>query len=170
MTVYDSSGTATGTVLRSSAINELVGLGTDNNNNVFVSGFDVSGAVHVVEFPGGVMPGTVLSGVKLGLPGSPQFDSSNNLIISDWAYIELNVYAPPYTALTKAISMQGDAIWCPLSHSERRIFCADYANGVIDVYTYPFNASGSSYLYSYSAGLSTGLDVVGSATSPAAPL
>lgn len=163
--IYNSSGTMTGS-LSDPSFNELIGIGTDSKDDIFVSNRQSNGAANVVEFPGGQMPGTVLSGIVLGLPGAPQLDRHDNLIITDWNALTLNVYAPPYSGSPTVTPMQGLSLWCPLSHSEKRLSCADLGNGSVDVYAYP---SGT-YLYSYTNGLSPSGFATGAATDPAAPL
>lgn len=64
------------------SLNDLFGIGTDQLGNVFVSNLTTANIGTVVEFPHGKMPGSQLSGVGLGLPGAPTFDSNNNLIIT----------------------------------------------------------------------------------------
>jgi hypothetical protein len=163
--VYDSSGTQTGT-LSDPSFAVLFGIGTDSNDNIFVSNLTSSNVGNIIEFPGGAMPGTALTGVSLGLPGSPVFDSSNNLIISDWFRGTIDFFAPPYKSAPKTVPLKGQSIWCPLGPTEKRIFCGDAQNGSIDVYAYPTGT----YLYSYSNGLSASALVTGVAPSPAAPL
>ncbi|MEO6990381.1 MAG: hypothetical protein ABI346_08145 [Candidatus Baltobacteraceae bacterium] len=145
--IYDSGGSLIGS-LSDPSFNELIGIGTDGNDNVFVSNRDVNGIANVVEFPAGTMPGTVLSGITLGLPGAPTFDSANDLIITDWQAYTLNVYAPPYMGSPTTTPMQGLSLWCALGRLERRLYCADLG-GSVDAYAYPSGA----YLYSYTNGL-----------------
>ncbi|HEY1654376.1 MAG TPA: hypothetical protein VGF86_04600 [Candidatus Tumulicola sp.] len=143
----------------------LFGVGTDRNGNVFVSNLTTSNVGNVVEFPKGKMPGTQLSGVSLGLPGTPAFDSHGNLIISDWFNGTIDVFAPPYTGAPTTSTLMGASIWCPLSRSEKRLYCGDAENGSIDVYAYP----GGAYLYSYTASLSPSALVTGVSPFPALP-
>jgi hypothetical protein len=162
--VYNSAGT----LLRSLSdptFSELIGIATDSHNTVFVSNRESNGDADVVEFPRGKMPGTVLSAVTLGLPGAPQLDKSNNLIITDWEAFTLNVYAPPYTGPPAVTSMVGLSLWCPLDRKETLLYCAD-TSGSVDVYDYP---SGK-YAYSFTNGLSSSGFATGSAAAPAAPL
>ncbi len=162
--VYDSHAT----LLRSltdPSFSELIGIATDSHDNVFVSNRDSQGQATVVEFPHGKMPGTTLSAISLGLPGAPQLDRANNLIITDWQAYTLNVYAPPYTQAPAVTPMHGLSLWCPLDRKEDRLYCADLG-GSVDVYKYP----GGTYLYSFSNGLSPSGFATGSAINPAAPL
>jgi len=176
LNIFDASGQsgsvnvydAQGTLLRSltdPSFSELIGIATDNHDNVFVSNRDSQGNATVVEFPHGQMPGTLLSAINPGLPGAPQLDRANNLIITDWEAYTLNVYAPPYTQAPTVTPMHGLSLWCPLNHREDRLYCADLG-GSVDVYKYP---SGT-YLYSFTNGLSPSGFATGSAIQPAAPL
>ncbi|HEY3676341.1 MAG TPA: hypothetical protein VGK84_10165 [Candidatus Tumulicola sp.] len=162
--VYDGTGKLLRT-LTYSTFNELIGIATDSHDNIFVSNRDASGDADVVEFPHGKMPGSMLGGVVLGLPGAPQFDRSDNLIITDWNNYTLNVYAPPYNGTPVVTPMQGLSLWCPLNRQETHLFCADLG-GSVDVYVYP---SGT-YAYSFTNGISPSGFATGAATDPAAPL
>jgi hypothetical protein len=162
--VYDAHGT----LLRSltdPSFSELIGIATDSHDNVFVSNRTSQGVATVVEFPGGKMPGTLLSAITLGLPGAPQLDRANNLIITDWQAYTLNVYAPPYTQAPTVTPMHGLSLWCPLDRHEDHLYCADLG-GSVDVYTYP----GGAYAYSFTNGLVPSGFATGSAVNPAAPL
>jgi hypothetical protein len=162
--VYDASGTLSRT-LGDPSFSVLVGVAADGKGNVFVSNLQ-NNAGYVVEFPKGKMPGTVLSGVRLGFPGAPAFDKVNNLIIADWGALTIDVFAPPYSAAPSTSQLKGSSIWCPLSRNEKQILCGDADFGAVDVYAYP----GGTYLYSYTSGLSQNALVTGVAPSPAAPL
>jgi hypothetical protein len=163
--VYDASGNVL-RALSDPSFGVLFGVGGDGLGNIFVSNLQSNNVGNVVEFPHGKMPGTVLSGVSLGLPGSPVFDKANNLIITDWFAETIDVFAPPYTGAPATSPLQGSSIWCPLSRNGKQLLCGDADFGAIDVYAYP----GGTYLYSYTSGLSPSSLVTGVAPSPAAPL
>jgi hypothetical protein len=163
--VYDASGNLLRT-LGDPSFGVLFGVASDGNGNVFVSNQQSNNAGTVVEFPKGKMPGTVLPGVRLGLPGAPAFDKANNLIITDWEAETIDVFAPPYSGAPSTSPLKGSSIWCPLSRNEKQILCGDADFGAIDVYAYP----GGTYLYSYTSALSSSAFVTGVAPSPAAPL
>ncbi|HEY2475660.1 MAG TPA: hypothetical protein VGI19_12800, partial [Candidatus Cybelea sp.] len=162
--VYNSGGTLLRN-LSDPTFSELIGVASDSHNNVFVSNRQSNGVANVLEFKHGKMPGTVLSAITLGLPGAPQLDKHNNLIITDWEAYTLNVYAPPYDGSPTVTPMNGLSLWCPLDRKQTRLYCADTA-GSLDVYAYP---SGK-YLYSFTNGLSSSGFPTGSATTPAARL
>ena len=142
-----------------------MGVESDIKGNVFVSNLTSSNVGIVVKFPQGKMPGTQLSGIHLGLPGVPAFDSHDNLVIGDWLALTINVFAPPYTGKPTTFPMKGQSIWCPLNHFETHIYCGDAQNGSLDVYAYP---SGT-YLYSDTGDLSASALVTGVAPDPPAP-
>lgn len=143
----------------------LFGVGTDRHGNVFVSNLTSGNVGNVVEFTKGKMPGKALSGISLGLPGTPALDSKGNLIISDWLNGTIDVFAPPYSGAPTTLTLMGASIWCPLSASGERLYCGDAENGSIDVYAYP----GGAYLYSYTASLSPSSLVTGVSPFPAQP-
>jgi hypothetical protein len=160
---------AKGALIRSltdPTFNELIGIGTDSHDNVFVSNRESNGVATVEEFPGGKMPGTLLGNVSLGLPGAPELDKNDNLIITDWNAYTLNIYAPPYTGAPIVTAMQGLSLWCSLDRGERLLSCANLGTGAVDVYEYP----GATYEYSYDNGLSPSGYATGVADRPAAPL
>jgi hypothetical protein len=161
--VYTSKGKLLRT-LSDPSFSVLFGVESDNKGDVFVSNLTGSNHGIVVEFPQGKMPGTKLSGVDLGLPGAPAFDSKDNLIISDWRRMTIDVFAPPYTSAPTTFQLMGASIWCPLDHAERHIYCGDAAHGALDVYGYP---SGN-YLYSDTVDLSASALVTGVAPDPPA--
>jgi hypothetical protein len=163
--VYDKQGTLLRN-LSNASFSELIGIATDSHDNVFVSNRDVQGIAGVFEFPGGKMPATQLTSVQLGLPGAPQFDKADNLIITDWNSFTLNVYAKPYTGTPAVTQMAGLSLWCPLNKIETRLSCPDLGTGAVDVYRYPR----AKYLYSYSNGLSPSGFASGAANDPPAPL
>jgi hypothetical protein len=160
--VYDATGKHLRT-LSDPSFAALFGVNSDQQGDVFVSNLTSQNYGNVVEFPKGKMPGTVLSGIHLGLPGVPAFDSKSNLIITDWEALTLDVFAPPYTGAPTTSSIEGSSIWCPLGPKENRVYCGDADNGSIDVFKYP----GGKYLYSYTADLSPSELVTGVAPSPA---
>ncbi len=162
--IYNAtSGKQVGT-LSDPSFNILFGIGTDRLGNVFVSNLTKNNVGNVVEFLKGKMPGTQLSGVALGLPGAPTFDRSNNLIISDWLALTIDVFAPPYSGTPTTAPLEGSSIWCKLNYVEKHLYCGDADFGAIDVYSYPGNA----YQYSYTTGLSPSALVTGVAPAPAA--
>lgn len=159
--VYSRQGTYLRT-LSDPSFSVLFGVNSDNHGNVFVSNLTSSNVGNVLEFKGGKMPGTPLSGVHLGLPGAPTLDSADNLIIADWQHATIDVFAPPYTGSPSTSQLKGSSIWCPLDKPESHIYCGDAAAGAIDVYGYP----GGAYLYSFTAALSASALVTGVAPDP----
>jgi hypothetical protein len=161
---YNSTNGAHLGTLSDPSFNILFGISTDQLGNVFVSNLTTNNVGIVIEFPHGKMPGTQLSGISLGLPGAPTFDSANNLIIADWLRLTIDVFAPPYTGAPTTAPLMGMAIWCKLNQDQIHLYCGDAGNGSIDVYAYP----GDAYLYSYTSGLSPNNLVTGVAPAPAA--
>ena len=146
------------------SFHNLFGLGTDQSGNVFVSNLTSSNVGNVIEFPHGKMPGSQLTGVSLGLPGAPTFDSANNLIITDWLRETIDVFSPPYSGSPTTAPLMGSSIWCKLNHGQNHLYCGDADHGSVDVYAYPGNA----YKFSYTAGLSASGLVTGVAPAPPA--
>lgn len=164
--IYNTSSGAHLGTLSDPSLHDVFGIGTDGKGNIFVSNLTTANAGTVVEFPKGKMPGTVLSGIALGLPGGPTFDRANNMIITDWERYTIDVFAPPYTGSPTTAALKGASIWCKLDAKESGLYCGDADNGAIDVYGYP----GLQYDYSYTAGLSSTMLVTGVAPDPPAKL
>jgi hypothetical protein len=162
--VYKPTGKQIRT-LSDASFNVLFGVGSDRNGNVFVSNLTTGNVGNVIEFAKGKMPGKALTGIALGLPGTPAFDSKGNLIISDWLNATIDVFAPPYNGAPATSPLMGASIWCPLDKPGKHIYCGDAENGSIDVYGYP----GGAYQYSYTAALSASQLVTGVSPFPAAP-
>lgn len=161
---YNSTTGAQLGTLSDPSFADLFGIGTDNLGNIFVSNLTSSNVGIVVEFPHGKMPGSVLSGVSLDLPGAPAFDRKNDLIITDWRRGTIDVFAPPYTGAPATAPLMGASIWCKLNRQQTDLYCGDAGHGAIDVYTYPKGK----YEYSYTADLSSSALVTGVAPAPAA--
>jgi len=139
-------------------------LGPDRLGNVFVSNLTTGNIGSVIEFPHGKMPGVQLSGVSLGLPGAPTFDSKNNLIITDWLRETIDVFSPRTPGRQPRRRLWDRRSGCKLNHQQSHLYCGDADLGSIDVYAYPGNA----YKYSYTAGLSSSALVTGVAPAPPA--
>lgn len=151
--------------------NSLTGIAVDAHDNCYLAHQDNTGGGEVVEFPGckPARHGKVLGGPHPWNPGKPEFDSADNLIISDFAsfgYYSIwyvSIYAPPYDKpALRSFPLYGPAISCPLSLDQARVYCGNFINGTIDVYAYKTGT----YLYSFNNGLQTyGVD--GLALAPA---
>ena len=112
------------------------------------------------------MPGTVLRAtITPDFPGGVLIDRSNNLLFIDQSASDILIYAPPYDAPASAtIVLKAPAVYCALNALQTRIYCLDYSNGSVDVYTYPKGA----YAYSYTNGIEASKDPIGIALAPAA--
>jgi len=179
--IYNASGTLIGNLTDPSFFaphppgfdtwNQLVGVAVDADDNCYVSHQDDTGGGEVVEFPGckPANHGKILAGPHPWEPGKPEFDAAGNLLVTDWAasyYYRvwyLSVYAPPYDGpAIKTFPMYGPALTCPLSSDQTRLYCGNFWNGTVDVYSY----KAGKYLYSFNNGLQT-YGVEGVAVAPA---
>lgn len=141
-------------------------VGVDRNDNVYVLYLtrDQNGAI--IEFPKGRMPGRPLRGFKMaGVPGGTLlFDTHRRLVVNNLSTRNIVVFAPPYDGSPQRIPLRGTSWQCALNPPQTRLACADYQNGVIDIYAYP---SGE-FLYDISTGLLAVQTTVGVAYDPAA--
>lgn len=169
--VYPPGQTSPSTILTDPSIIEVVGVALDAAGNAYISYLNQSSkAGSVMEFPGGQNPGQVLTGVTTGFPGNIEVDSAGNLMVLDQFGPQVDVFAPPYNGAPAIVPLKGYGVTCKLGHLERRLFCADYSNGQVDVYTYsPQNPGATAYAYSFNNGMSVSGQVNGLAPSPAAP-
>jgi len=148
-------------------------IAVDSQHNVFVSVYapDSDWNAEVIEFPGGQMPATQLSGtlwIDADFPAGVLVDKQNNLLmVNPVNNSSVAIYAPPYTGSAIAtIVLNGAASYCALNHTEKLLYCTDYQYGSVDVYKYPSGL----YLYSFTNGLNWNNVPEGIALKPAAPL
>lgn len=124
--------------LGDASINNVFATAVDSHHNLYVSYLNVYGVGSVIEFPQGHLPGVPLPVQTPGYPGSIEFDRSDNLLLIDQQDQALVVYAPPYTGSPiSTIALRGKSVQCTLDQPEKHLYCADYSNSAIDVYTYP---------------------------------
>ena len=133
----------------------VFGVATDGTN-VFAS----STANEIVEFVGGAEPGVVLTSSGMtgtSAPGGMTFDKHHKLIVVDIVN-GLLVYAPPYEqAPSKTAAVHGSSVYGHLDKTNEFLYVGDFANGAVDVYSYP----GLHYKYSITNGLVQSNDVEG---------
>lgn len=150
------------------AVSEGFGVAVDSRHNLFWSNTGAySGGGQVVEFRKGKMPGMVLKAtITPDFPGGILIDRSNNLLFIDQSASDILTYAPPYnTPPFSTIALKAAAVYCALNTPQTRIYCLDYSNGSVDVYTYPKGT----YAYSYTNGIEASKDPIGIAVAPASP-
>lgn len=156
--VYANGSTSPTGTLTDPSISYPIGLAVDSQHDVFLSYQNTSGGGAVIEFPGGSMPGAVLSNIVTANPSGVLVDHSNKLLVVDGGPPDIKVYAPPYTSpAVKTIAVQGYALYCalqyvpptPSKHAFQRLYCSDTRAPSIDVYVYP---SGK-YAFSFTNGV-----------------
>jgi hypothetical protein len=159
--VFPKGATTPSRELQSSAIGSGAsgnGIGVDRQGNVFF-GFakphDAGGGI--VEFAHGRGQGQLLSIGTTGSPGaSITFDGKGNMLVPDDTNAVIDIFAPPYSALTSTIPLKGSSYQCALNESENSLACADAEYERADLYSYP----AGKYEYSFNKGL-WGDDYVG---------
>jgi hypothetical protein len=167
--VFPKGATTPSRQLKSSAIGygaQGFGIGVDRKGNVFF-GFakpdDAGGGI--VEFFHGRGQGQLLSVGTTGSPGaSITFDGKGNMLVPDFTNAMVDVFAPPYSALTSTIPLKGTSYQCALNESENSLACADGEYETADLYSYP----AGKYEYSFNKGLGGGDFVGGIAFDPSA--
>ena len=140
------------------------GDGVDSKGNVFLSFHSpFYGNSGIIEFANGKGSGQVLAVATEGTPGaSITFDKSDNMLVPDFTNAVIDVFAPPYAALTSTIALKGSSFQCTLNKSQSRLACADGTNATADIYAYPSGVDA----YSINAGLSQDKYVSGIAFDP----
>lgn len=158
--VYKKTDHLPSSQLTDSSMYEYFGIETDKDKNVWETYIDSNGAGHLIEFPGGKMPGQIHNITGPSRPGGLDFDKAGNMVIIDIneATPAAYVYAPPYTGGPSAtIPLKGGSVFAKLDCVNKNFYVSDFHNGTIDVYTWP---SGT-YEYSISNGLSGSNNVEG---------
>lgn len=164
ISVYKKGATSPSFTLTDPSIGSFApGIAIDSSNDVFLSYRNTSGRQGFLEFKDGKMPGTVLrlSGASfvIGLT----FDDVQNLVAIDYKGGAVLTYAPPYNgAPSKFFVTKGSSAYAKLDTGNKNLYVADFANGSIDVYTYP----AGTYEYSITNGLTQSDMVQGVAVEP----
>jgi hypothetical protein len=169
--VFPKGATTPSRELRSSAIGYGAvggGIGVDRQGNVFF-GFAYYprgvGPGGIVEFFHGRGHGQLLSVGTAGRPGaSITFDDKGNMLVPDFSNAVVDIFAPPYSALTRTIPLRGSSFQCALNEAEDLLACADKGYEAADLYSYP----AGKYKYSFNKGLWGDDDVSGIAFDPSA--
>ena len=127
------------------------GIGVDRQGDVFFGFAKPYGAGGgIVEFAHGRGQGQLLSVGTTGNPGaSITFDGKGNMLVPDVINTVIDIFAPPYSALTSTIPLKGSSYQCALNESENLLACADAEYETADLYSYP----AGKYEYSFSKGL-----------------
>lgn len=150
--VFPKGATNPSRILKNKTVGSgyATGVGADSKGNVFLAFEYSSGSGGVVEFLHARGKGQLLGATTAGYPGATvKFDKNKNLLLTDPSNALLDIFAPPYTAVTATIPLKGKSWQCDLNKREAMLACADDTNGTADVYSYP---SGT-YKYSISNGL-----------------
>jgi hypothetical protein len=139
----------------------------DAGGDLFVVYSDIYNKGHVIEFPGGKNPATVLP-ISLGFPGGLTFDSAGNLLVGDQDTAKISVYAPPFTGSPSAtFSLKAPSVSCRFNLPRTHLYCSDFTNGSVDFYAYSStNPGGTKYLYSFNNGIPRNANNTGIALAP----
>jgi hypothetical protein len=152
--VFPKGATTPSKELQSSAVGSGAsgnGIGVDRQGDVFFGFAKPYGAGGgIVEFAHGRGQGQLLSVGTTGNPGaSITFDGKGNMLVPDVINTVIDIFAPPYSALTSTIPLKGSSYQCALNESENSLACADAEYETADLYSYP----AGKYEYSFSKGL-----------------
>ena len=80
-------------------------------------------------------------GIVIGESGGMAIDSAGNMILGDQTNQVINVYAPGSSTPSRTISTTGrDPYKFELNRSEKKLYVADIANGVVAIYNYATGA------------------------------
>jgi hypothetical protein len=169
-TIYAAGGTnvavctntGCSSALTDPSIFQLETAAVDSQGNVWASYYDQKFAISLVVWPGGAMPGHVVSGyVNQNTPGDLIFDKSDTLVSIQTRFTHAYVYtcsaSKARCANTRTIGLKSGSVFGSLNARNTDIQITDYTNRAVDVYAYPSFA----YQYSYSKGLMPGYSVEG---------
>lgn len=115
-----------------------IGIAVDAKNNLYATTTNLgTGQSGVYKFPPGSTKGVNL-GITLKFAGRMAVDAKGNLIVIDQTAPAVEVFAPGHTKPSKEITSGFvDPFAVALNHDATRLFVADGAGKVDNVYTYP---------------------------------
>ena len=148
--------------LTDASIHQLETAAVDSKGNVWASYYNQGFAISLIVWPGGAMPGHVVTGyVNQNTPGDLMFDNSDTLVSIQTLFTHAYVYRCSAAAATctnlRTVSLRGGSLFGALNAKNTDMQITDYANGAVDVYAYP----SLKYEYSYNEGFQPGYSVQG---------
>jgi hypothetical protein len=158
--VCTTSGCASS--LTDPSIFQLETTAVDSKGNVWASYYNQTGAVELIVWPHGKMPGRVASGyVNANTPGDLIFDKNDTLVSIQTRFSHAYVYhcnAATAACTNAAIfTLHGTSLFGALDARNTNVQITDYGDGAVDVYAYP----SFTYEYSYSRGFMPNYSVQG---------
>jgi hypothetical protein len=169
--VYKPGATKPTMVLQdTNAVLRWFDIAIDKSDNVFMVYSDVYNKGHVVEFPGGKNTPKALP-MSIGFPGGITFDSLGRLLVVDQDAANVSVYKAPFTGRAIAtFALKADSVPCRFRQDRKMLYCADFTNASVDVYTYDASKpAATSYAYSFNNGIQPRSSNDGIALAPAPP-
>ena len=144
------------------SILQLETTAVDSKGNVWASYYNHSGAIELIVWPHGKMPGRVASGyVNANTPGDLIFDKNDTLVSVQTRFTHAYVYhcnaATAACTNSATFSLHGGSLFGALNARNTNVQISDYENGAVDVYAYP----SFTYEYSYSRGFMPNYSVEG---------
>jgi hypothetical protein len=136
------------------SIFQLETAAVDSAGNVWVSYYSQKGAITLIVWPNGSMPGRVVSGyVNQNTPGDLMFDRNGTLVSLQTRFSHVYTYrcnaATAACTNTGTFDLRAGSLFGALNRRNTNFQVSDYVNHSVDVYAYPSFA----YQYSYSRGL-----------------
>ncbi len=133
------------------SIFQLETTAVDSKGNVWGSYYNQRGAVSLIVWPHGRMPGRVASGyVNANTPGDLIFDKNDTLVSIQTRFNHAYVYhcnaATAACTNTATFTLHGGSLFGALNARNTNLQTTNYENGAVDVYAYP------SFTYEYSYG------------------
>jgi hypothetical protein len=152
--------------LTDDSILQLESIAVDHSGNVWASYYSQSLVPSLIVWPGGQMPGRVVTGyVNQNTPGGLSFDKDNTLVSIQSRFLNVYVYrcqaATASCTNTQTFTLKAASVFGALNAKNTNYQATDYANDSVDVYAYP----SFKYLYSYSNGLMSTYSLEGIAQS-----
>lgn len=145
------SGCASG--LTDPSIFQLETAAADSKGNVWASFYNQKGAISLIVWLGGKMPGRLVTGyINENTPGALEFDNRDRLVSIQTLFFHAYRYrcSASRAACTNVgiFNLQAGSLFGALNARNTNIQVTDYANSSVDVYSYP----GFAYRYSYERG------------------
>jgi len=153
-TVAVCTNAGCGSSLTDRSIFQLETVAVDSHSNVWASYYRQNGGPTLIVWPGGSMPGHIVTGdVNQNTPGDLIFDKNDTLLSIQTRFTHAYVYhcSAVLASCTnvRTINLKSASLFGSLNARNTNIQLTDYTNQAVDVYTYPSFA----YEYSYSRGL-----------------
>jgi hypothetical protein len=153
--------------LTNPGINELAGVAMDLKGNCWGDAINSSGTATLTYFKGCAGKGVAATGFVNSSFGGLDIDTKGNLVAVDFDATALYVYSgcnPKCKKVSGPLPLHGEAVFGHLNEKGTMFASGDFTAGAVDLYKY--TPTSLKYTTSVTEGLSSSLDVEGTAYAP----